>query len=406
MKIVAYLQVIFLLTNCAIFANDLSQNSQFKMPGRNISVEGRVRVIGRLENGATLNQAATRAGVHRVTVYGIYLRFLQTGSMRNRPKPGRPPKPGRLKLDTAVQDRFLRLTALRQRFKSSVKLTANLRRATGVAIHPRTVGNRLKSACNKPRRPCLRNKLTPRQKRESLAWCRHRRCWRRNQWGNILWSEESRFNVDFCGRRKRVWRSRRALYSCNHCRIWQVRRRQRFGLGGCELQPQNWSSHYSGKHDGVEIPWHRAYPNCTASCCSDWANVQYDNARPMGQDCYGLYPTAGTTDSTLTNKIAGSLTHRAAMGRVREENLRETHRYPHSSAAGATIMSGVAGNSLRNVFNSMRSRVKGCIDCNGGHTKYWVRYVINNENSCKRRFYSCNGDHTRYWVWTEKHSKQ
>ena len=72
----------------------------------------------------------------------------------------------------------------------------------------------------------------------------------------------------------------------------------------------------------------------------------------------------------LANKIAGSLSHRAAMGRVREENLRETHRYPHSSAAGATIMSGVAGNSLRNVFNSMRSRVKGCIDCNGGHTKY------------------------------------
>ena len=42
--------------------------------------------------------------------------------------------------------------------------------------------------------------------RERLAWCRHCRRWKRNQWGNILWSDESRFNVDFYDWHKRVWR--------------------------------------------------------------------------------------------------------------------------------------------------------------------------------------------------------
>ena len=48
--------------------------------------------------------------------------------------------------------------------------------------------------------------MAPHHQRERLAWCRHRRRWRRNQWGNILWSDELRFNVDFYDRRKRVWR--------------------------------------------------------------------------------------------------------------------------------------------------------------------------------------------------------
>ena len=132
------------------------------MPGRSISVEVMPRVIGMLENGSTVNQAAMQAGVHRAVhraaVYRIKSKFLQT--VKNRHKPGRP------RSTTALPYRFLRLTALRQRFKPSFKLTAKLRRTTGVAIHPRTVQNRLKSAGIKPCRPCLRNKLTLHHKRE------------------------------------------------------------------------------------------------------------------------------------------------------------------------------------------------------------------------------------------------
>ena len=86
MKFLACLKVvIFLLKNHAIFANTLSQKSQFKMPGRSISVEVRARVIAMLENGATANQAAMQTGVHRTTLYRIKSKFLHTGSVKNRP---------------------------------------------------------------------------------------------------------------------------------------------------------------------------------------------------------------------------------------------------------------------------------------------------------------------------------
>ena len=170
----------FLLTNRAIFANDLFQNAWKKHFSR--SKGPRYRYVIKWGHGNSSCYANRRTQSYSVQINS---KFLQTGSVKNRPKSGRP------RSTSAVQDRFLRLTALRQRFKSSVNLTANHRRATGVAIHPRTARNRLKSAGIKPRRPCLRNKLTPHHKRERLAWCRHRRCWRRNQWGNILWSDES-----------------------------------------------------------------------------------------------------------------------------------------------------------------------------------------------------------------------
>ena len=68
------------------------------MPGRSTSVEVSARVIGMLENGTTANQAAMQAGVHRAIVYRIKSKFLQNGSVKNRPKPGRPMS------TTAVQD--------------------------------------------------------------------------------------------------------------------------------------------------------------------------------------------------------------------------------------------------------------------------------------------------------------
>ena len=67
MEIVACLLVLLLLTILAIFANDLSQNSLFIIPGRSISVEVRARIVGMLENGAKANQVAMKASTHRAS---------------------------------------------------------------------------------------------------------------------------------------------------------------------------------------------------------------------------------------------------------------------------------------------------------------------------------------------------
>ena len=118
---------------------------------------------------------------------------------------------------------------------------------------------------------------------------------------------------------------------------------------------------------------------------------QDDNARSHRARIVTDYIQQQGLQTILASKIAGSLTRIAAVGQIREENLRETPRYPHSSATGASIKSGVAGNSqrtVRNVTNSMRSRVNACIDRNECHTRYCVRYAVNNEISCKCRLYT------------------
>ena len=49
-----------------------------------------------VENGTMAIQIVMRAGVHRAAMFRINLKFLKTGSVENRPKPGR------LKSTTAV----------------------------------------------------------------------------------------------------------------------------------------------------------------------------------------------------------------------------------------------------------------------------------------------------------------
>ena len=39
-----------------------------------------------------------------------------------------------------------------------------------------------------------------------LAWCTHHRRWNINQWSHVMFSDQSRFTLDFLNRHKRVWR--------------------------------------------------------------------------------------------------------------------------------------------------------------------------------------------------------
>ena len=50
--------------------------------------------------------------------------------------------------------------------------------------------------------------MTAQHERIRLAWCRHRHRWNRAQWGNVMFSDESRFCLHKNDGRIRVWRRR------------------------------------------------------------------------------------------------------------------------------------------------------------------------------------------------------
>ena len=80
--------------------------------------ESRDQAMGMLMAGMSEAAVARHFGVARSTVNRLRKRHYQTGSTRDRPRPGQP------RVTTAAQDRYIRLTHLRKKFQTAVETAA------------------------------------------------------------------------------------------------------------------------------------------------------------------------------------------------------------------------------------------------------------------------------------------
>jgi hypothetical protein len=112
---------------------------------------------------------------------------------------------GRELSTTQAQVRFIVLQARRQRFSNATTLCNDFKNATGVRVSTQTVKNRLHDAGLRSHRPAIRIPLT---QRIFKRVCNGRRLMSHGQLMTpVLFTDESRFCVDFTDRQARVWRS-------------------------------------------------------------------------------------------------------------------------------------------------------------------------------------------------------
>ncbi|GFW95506.1 transposable element Tcb1 transposase [Trichonephila clavipes] len=137
------------------------------------------RVVGRLEGGQTQDEVAQAIGVSQSVISRIWNRFLETGST------GRRPGQGRRRATMPNEDLYLVLTTRRHRNMNATLLQQHLRSATGTTVS-----------------------LTSRHRRDRWEWATEHVNWRRNEWSNVLFSDESRFSVPPDNRRIFIWRDR------------------------------------------------------------------------------------------------------------------------------------------------------------------------------------------------------
>ena len=94
----------------------------------------------------------------------------------------------------------------RHRFDNATTLCRDFQNATGVRISTQTIRNQLHDAGLRSRRPAIRVPLTQYHVQMRLASARNHVTWTQNDWAPVLFTDESRFCVDFTDRRARVWR--------------------------------------------------------------------------------------------------------------------------------------------------------------------------------------------------------
>ncbi|GFX92134.1 transposable element Tcb2 transposase [Trichonephila clavipes] len=87
-------------------------------------------------------------------------------------------------------------------------LQQHLRSATGTTVSTQTVRNRLHGVGLYARRPMVCVRLTSRHRRDRSDWATEHVNWRRNEWSNVLFSDESRFSVYPDNRCIFIWRDR------------------------------------------------------------------------------------------------------------------------------------------------------------------------------------------------------
>ena len=173
---------------------------------RHLSQDEMNRGIGMLHSGLSQRHVANVFGVSQSVVSRMWNRFITTGNVRHLHAGGGGGGGGRERSTYEVQDRFLVVQARRHRFDNATTLRRDFQNATGVRISTQTIRNRLHDAGLRSRRPAIRVPLTRYQVQMRLAWVRDHVTWTQNDWAPVLFTDESRFCVDFTDRRARVWR--------------------------------------------------------------------------------------------------------------------------------------------------------------------------------------------------------
>ncbi|GFX98017.1 transposable element Tcb2 transposase [Trichonephila clavipes] len=113
---------------------------------------------------------------------------------------------GRPRGTTPTDDRYIVLQARRNRWQTAGEITIHTTQVTGRPISRFTVARRLHGGGLFARRPVRCVPLTPAHRRRRSLWCREHRNWRDNEWGRVLFTDESRFSLSSDSHRILIWR--------------------------------------------------------------------------------------------------------------------------------------------------------------------------------------------------------
>ncbi|GFX32003.1 transposable element Tcb2 transposase [Trichonephila clavipes] len=171
---------------------------------RHLDAFTRGRIIGKLEEGRSVTSVAAEFGIAHSIVSRLWRQFQTTGTAIRGFSSGRP------RGTTPADDRYIVLQARRNRRQTTGEIARHTTQATGRPISRFTVDRRLHGGGLFARRPVRCVPLTPAHRRRRSLWCREHRNWRDNEWGRVLFTDESRFSLSSDSHRILIWREREA----------------------------------------------------------------------------------------------------------------------------------------------------------------------------------------------------
>ncbi|GBM02387.1 hypothetical protein AVEN_138487-1 [Araneus ventricosus] len=162
--------------------------------------EMRWRTVGMLQAGARQSAVVRELNVLRSVIHRLWNHYQmdQNASRRSRS--------GRQRITTTADDHYLLQCARRRGTLTARQLASQLSAAAGRPISCQIVSRRLHEGGLFSRRPVVCVPLSPAHVRARLHWAHEHRSWTPEQLGHVLFTDESRFNIQNDSRRAMIWR--------------------------------------------------------------------------------------------------------------------------------------------------------------------------------------------------------
>ncbi|GFW89200.1 transposable element Tcb2 transposase [Trichonephila clavipes] len=166
----------------------------------------RGQIIGKIEEGRKITDVAREFNIAHSVFSRLWKSFKTTG-MCSRRHGG-----GRVRYTTPAEDRYIVLSAKKNRRTTAQQVANQFLAASGKQISQKTVARRLRGGGLYARRPVVCVPLTRQHRTARLQWCREHHNWTEQDWACILFSDESRFSLSSDCRRQLIWRESGTAY--------------------------------------------------------------------------------------------------------------------------------------------------------------------------------------------------
>ncbi|GFW79915.1 HTH_Tnp_Tc3_2 domain-containing protein [Trichonephila clavipes] len=146
-------------------------------------------IIGKIEEGRKITDVAREFDIAHSVVSRLWKSF-KTAGMCSRRHGG-----GRVRSTTPAEDRYIVLSAKRNRRTTAQQVAKQFLAASGKQISRKTIARRLRGGELYARRPVVCVPLTRQHHTACLQWCCEHHNWTEQDWACVLFSEESRFSL-------------------------------------------------------------------------------------------------------------------------------------------------------------------------------------------------------------------
>ncbi|GFX43234.1 transposable element Tcb1 transposase [Trichonephila clavipes] len=166
----------------------------------------RGQIIGKIEEGRKMTDVAREFDIAHSVVSRLWKSFKTTGMCSRRHGVGR------VRSTTPAEDRYIVLSAKRNRRTTAQQVANQFLAASGKQISRKTVARRLRGGGLYARRPVVCVPLTRQHRNARLQWCREHHNWTELDWTCVLFSDESRFSLSSDCRRQLILRESGTAY--------------------------------------------------------------------------------------------------------------------------------------------------------------------------------------------------